>query len=686
MEEMERGLTTRALIFGLITLIIGLPILYALSGFARVLGDLWRFRGIAEATFMMILLNLVLIGVLKGRRFTRQELAVIYVMWAVAVPLTIMSFEGRMALLITPWPGAAAINRAYEMGLPSYVWGNITWTKVQDLYYGGPVDWSGWGPKLGFWMSYGLVQALFIIFLTTTLRRTYVDVEALPFPMAIPINMVIEYSATDEERPRLLRSKWLWLGVIVGFLWFLPVYLSYYKVSIPGLITSKTVYLGWPYAGFNFNLFPQYGALGIALLLPIDFLISYLVFWIAIWDIYLPIFVSGNFTGGWEWSTLVETRGKGDPNVAASAWWYAAEGSYYGIDPTYSMGMGVWSWIPPMLISIALWPMISHWREVVAKLKAIATPNPELEAKEAVPYRVSIIITALLGLILIGFYTAIGTSFTVAFTIFLMISFIYIGYLRTRAETSWHAGCSYCRMANASFGYAMSLAGAAAGVDIYTAGNGLLMTVPGMMVTDWFYHGLWSSTWTGGVMLEGYKIADFTGTRTRDILIAGIIGAVLACVISYPLFPIYGHMWGLRAKWTKNPLDGWGPFWWPSYPGYSGVGGTGWGDWPIDPANQMKVWGYIIFWFIFPWILYIIRGYYPALPLTPIALPLVCDQIMYYWHSVVLYALIIKLIVVRAMGAKAYDEILQPFAVGLLGGEGLNYFLSHLYLIATATY
>lgn len=149
-------------------------------------------------------------------RLSRADLAAIYVMAAIGLPLAGRGFiHGLLPALVTGFYGTfsdpSGRYAPYLDAIPTWlVPGGKDGAAAQTFFEGGaPVRWAAWAGPLLAWA--GLVAALFACLAGTAglLRRRWMAEERLRFPLAdLP-------SALLADSPSPLRARRLWLGVLV---------------------------------------------------------------------------------------------------------------------------------------------------------------------------------------------------------------------------------------------------------------------------------------------------------------------------------------------------------------------------------------------------------------------------------------------------------------------------------------
>ncbi len=647
----ETGLTKRSLIISLVVLLVwGL-----ISIFAGNFGDAPTI--LIEEMSILFPFFLLIFGLqalerirLRGVKLTRQELSFIWAMLIVGIPITSSGFlAGRLLL-------NAMFTHQDEALSPPSGWGPFFWapslTEINRAYEGGAFpNYAEWILPLAFWGITCIAWAFMCLFLIQIFRKPWVDVERLAFPLAQPVQELLEapFAPLKEKNKRYF---WLGIGALLGIIYasfeFLRTVFQidlFENIDIFGFVPGRAwmidIDLGSEFGLSQFlpNAYlearPEPIMIAVFLLVSLNVLLSGLVFYLLFW-VLIPVFET-------------ELGIIDPPTIAASP-------------PDIDLGFARLGGISlfafgefGMFFGIAIWAIILQRKYIARSIRAIWDPTVIDESGEPISYR-----TAYIGLIIctLIFFLALLLSGSPLSGAIYTVLFLIIGYIagaRIRAETAG-AGIGHP-------GY-IHLHGMHSVRVVIGTENA---QTPGFYVTAmWmqFFQRDAAPASPAISALEAYNVARVTNTRTRDIFIAqsvGIISIILLCIIAWPIF---AYAYGLANEWSAEAghnLD---------YSESSLELATG-GFWD-HRSYGIEIWGQAILGMIFAIGLNILRLSRPWLPLNPIVAPILLSMRGPYWWLPMLIAYLIKFTAVRIGGTRAYTTYLLPAAVGyLLGTAGI---------------
>lgn len=272
---MREGITTRALIAGT----IGAGTIGGVAAYENLMvsGSTMNFDySMGAALFFFALVTLLINPALRLVRaswaFSRSELAVVYIMSAVACVLPTNGLVGNVIPAISGGIYYATAENNWQEAIIPHL---KPWLMVEDqqgvkgfyegLSRGEAIPWGIWLRPLSAWAV--LLAGFFgsIIALMSLLRRQWVESERLLYPLVqVPIAMI------GEEGNRRLggagavfRQKLFWLGVAVPFILYSAKALHNYNPIFPlGLPTfihvgfandSVVIPVGINWAGIGFG-------------------------------------------------------------------------------------------------------------------------------------------------------------------------------------------------------------------------------------------------------------------------------------------------------------------------------------------------------------------------------------------------------------------------------------------------
>ncbi|MEM2885517.1 MAG: DUF6785 family protein, partial [Thermoproteota archaeon] len=425
-----------------------------------------------------------------------------------------------------PWyvPGSVFTSRAIEpdLSIKYFPWymapskGVIT-----DMIYGSPsIPVAEWLPSLLFWSIFQWVFGIFSVSMAAVLRRSWLDIEKLPFPHT-EIMYTFVSKASGERGGSLLHrlGSRLAIGMLIGLAVQVPIFMTFVFPWFPDVYAWKVnnCYFGatWvtpesplaPVAGFQtFNKWPPFYAL--FYLVPAFVLKSYLVSFL-VYLILTQIFYSmGYYTG------LLENPGCGrnwcppNPGQSPPIKWFAVA----------NIGGP---------IGLALWYVIMNRSYLLTTLKAAIGRLDEaenLESKEAISYRSAWIMLIGSAIGIVAFFSVIAppqsANGLVAILIVPLVCFVWNMGARVFAYTGFN------------------------GVVYSGAGTAFVWSIwpqqPVPITEEWFTHmfmqrtlitdGSYGYGWSGvfPAVLSSFKMAEFTGTSNRKI--AEVVLVVLLVV------------------------------------------------------------------------------------------------------------------------------------------------------------
>ncbi|MFX0209554.1 MAG: DUF6785 family protein [Candidatus Hodarchaeota archaeon] len=656
LDKVRSGLTVRSLIISLgILLFWGLLSIFS-ANFGEAPDIFIEEMSILFPFFLLVFGLQALEKIrIRGIKLTRQELTFVWAMLIVGIPITNGGFLAGRLLLNAMYPLRGEPP-------PPTDWAPVFWGPTSSTEYyrsfegGGFPDISQWLIPLAFWGITSIAWAFMCLFLIQIFRKPWVDVERLAFPLAQPVQELLEapLALPDEKRNRYL---FLAIGALIAIFWasleFLrvvfPDWGDFFKdVDIFGIVPGKAwqvkIDLGEVFglSAFLPNAYllarPEPAMIAAFLLVSLNVLLSALVFYLLFW-VLIPVFET-------EFGIIAPPTG--------------AIASIPDIDLGFAKvgGISLFAFGEfGMLFGVAIWAIILQRRYLWRSIQAIWNPSIIDESGEPIPYRTAWIGMIVCAMLFLGSLLLSGSPVVVA--IYAVI-FLIIGYLagaRLRAETAGmgigHPG--YLHL------HGMHTARALMGVD----NEGKPLDPKGFYVTAlWLQFFQRDSAPASPAIssLESYNIARITKTRTRDIFIAhsiGIVSIILMCLIVWPIFTYY---YGLNNEWSSEDVAG--AYFHYTEAAYELVTGGFWDH----QSYEIDIWGQAIMGMVFAIGLNILRLSRPWLPLNPIAAPILLSLRGGYWWLPILIAYLIKYTTVRIGGTKAYTTYLLPAAVGYLIG------------------
>ena len=367
-------MTLRAFIVGLLAVIaFSLLDTYCaiVQGYGWIASDCFPVGVVFIVVLLTVAGNLLIKLVRRAWALRQAELMLVWCMLTVAVAFTTAG-TGRMLtgmiaggtyLANRPdiaWENDGSVSHAPASLLLSK---NIDSEAVRQFYEaapdGGRVPWGRWLVPLAHWGVFLLMLYLGMLFAMSILRRQWVDVERLMFPLArIPLEFT-EESGGPGLLPTLFRRKPCAVGLIAAAVFrlvrALPVILGGarpWQITVP----LREAFTGTPLESADFHNFPiLWIVIGLAYLVPADVSLS-------VWFFFLfgrmELLVA-------HWLALPEAGGTWSPLMR----W-----QQFGAYVAFLVGM--------------LWMARRHLAGVVRA--AFGFPGAPDDSKEPVPYRIAL--------------------------------------------------------------------------------------------------------------------------------------------------------------------------------------------------------------------------------------------------------------------------------------------------------
>jgi len=518
-----------------------------------------------------------------------------------------------------------------------------------DLLVGGVFHWSAWLPTLMLIILANLFWQFSGYFLALIVRKQYVDIEKLPFPLHVVVSYPARAATTWNNKPELFswsKSKPFWIGVVLGLIYFqnqiiAPIAINVLKVArwpsvndyIP-FYTDLNVPLGSVLPGGALALTLAWEHLFMAYLMPLEILFS-------MWVTYFIVQIVAN--------TALVGAGLApwDPSWGAMTTWMQY-GYYVGPMRYAYVGLG-------MFIATAIVPLAIHRRQLIGSLKLAFGQKAEgvSEEGEPLPYRwawIGLIGTFILFIVLM---MASGISVVVAVPLLIFIWLLIMGNLRNMGES----------------GYFMIRQYAGFGGVVYPLMSDMLIaagTPTGLGAFATFEFGGWYTSNPFGLGANVYMMAEKTrtevgGIKARDVFIAGVLGSIILVLVVFPMF-----FWTLQAQGINK-----------AYLAGSEIYNT---DMYMTNTRKQVVEGYfapgrpyaqyLVVGFIIGAILYYVRLVFPAIPINPFGVMYgMTSHDTVFMFTPFIIGWVAKLLTLKIGGIKAYEEYGTRIVIGfaLLG-------------------
>ncbi len=659
-KEIKSGLTPRALIIGIILLVLWVMLTIFASNYGITVNVFVGSYSMLFPFFIIAALPMLLAALLPRLRRIKlnpQELTVIWTILLIGVPI---SFSGFLA-------GRGLLNAMYSQTDEKYAplagWAPSFWAppvgEISNALPGGmSPNWSLWATPIVFWVLVTIVWGLMCIFMMQLFRRPWVEVERLTFVLAQPIQELSTLTTVKKLRGEE-RRKWVFLaiGMILGILWYSEPLL---RIIIPEIAPRPSPFQGvawanwielaeelWPYLpnAYVRTIFEP-AMIACFILAPLNVTLSAIMFWLIFWVIIPPIETAIGLTS---------------PPVGVSS-----DLSYlsYGFAQEGQLGnfiLGEYG----MLFGVAIWALILQRKFLFRTFKAIFKRGTIDETGEPLSYRATWI-----GLIVcaLGFYGALvisGAPWSISIFTIVWLLIGYIGGARLRAETGGVLGHPEYIHLHGQFTTRLLFDG-----NYYNSG--------------FYVSAMWHQFFQRDAAnvppaistLEAYNVAHTQKTRNRDVFIASTIGLVIATITSVLLFVNWMYIYGALAKWTG---EGWGNASFFHQQAMTLAEGGFWDHKSYAP----NIWGQAVAGVLFAILLNVVRLRIPWLPLNPVAAPLVMSMMGPYWWLPLIIAWVLKYTTVQVGGTKLYERMLMPATVGFLAGTILIWAVGIIYVLLT---
>jgi hypothetical protein len=544
-------------------------------------------------------------------------------------------------------------------------------TKWNSFFYGGSVNWADWGLPTMFAIAWYTPYFLMGVFFAAIMRRQWVEVENLPFPMVTGITRMLNMTYTKEEgkkRPAILTNKYLWIGIILSIVSCAPSWITNVVPSlqstrpwiVPGNPGEAKVAITWGWDFIPLNLLPwvpivvnlDLPAIGAMLFVPSATLLSYIVFEFILFWILPPVWVAA----GW-WDPGVPG------NTVSIIYNYIAEGFGPVSNANWrAVWGGIYAWFGQgALFGVILIPLIMYRKEVFRQVKSIFKSDEEMEKDEPMKYRylwAGFIICMLLTAIAWWYGSAGSAPF-----IWILISMagIFIFWqVQTSRVTAEFGAVGAIQPDNPAHYLQSSLSywWIAPGGPMQLDQGARFLAIRGSLQYGFTNRGVPLKE-----SLEMYSVGQKTQIHPKHIFIAGFLAVIVSILVTEPTFiTVICHFGEKNLESIMVSATETGEMRYPFYicqdvpTMKSGIPPvpTQWVAFAIGIAQTV--------------VLTILRARLPWFPLSPAgaAIAWFFQPWAMLWPAIIAY--ILRLIVIRVGGIKMYEDKLMPLAIGLVAG------------------
>lgn len=524
------------------------------------------------------------------------------------------------------------------------VWWEPPTSAVEAMLQGGiPTDFVAWGPII---FVISLLYISFFFFtssISLIFRRSWLDVEKIPFPLALTGHEIVKIVQSNGEKSYRGKRPFS-IGVILGFIFVVPIFMARTFPWFPDIYSWRSI------CPSNAWHLPENDPLGSSIVglasIAVD-PISIAIFFLA------PLSVSFNV---WFWTLTMFVL----EQVAFYMGYYTGATSLSG-SAKLCCTAGVattapFYWpIPSMLggfLALTAMYIFLHRRYVLDTLRsAIRGQNQEIERNEAMSYRSMYIMmvvsfaacVASLMMLSINFMAALIIALTSCFSTWFALTLI-LGMAGFGASDNRMWGVGFMRIvwpdpstAPTNLDYVMSHLWAQDGANVATYGFG---------------NGFFTTTLS-------LKMASLTGTSNRNTFLV----AATCWIVSVPVFMAssvwFANLYGTRVlTWGNCAIQ----------------------DMcesnPVAQASRPSGSIYLTYGavgFIWTAILSFLHARFVWFPFEPIGF-IIATSFSGQWNGVwstFLVAWVAKTIVLRVGGSALYERLALPLVGGFIAGVAL---------------
>lgn len=622
-------------------------------------GTVWH-SGWAVGPFVFLSLTFIIMRCLKPLRLSERQLTVLYacitmasLMASIHMPVQLIGSQIRVRLdpFFAPryahfWP---------------FFWSPAKEVLAPVMVGGVAVPWGAWAAPIAFWFIFVIVQFLFNSSNIILLRNRWIDTERVAFPFGVMAANAIKASSARTTLEERFHFKVLAASLAIGFIINLPWVLN---VAFPGLPDlygwRRDPWIGWhpgrldlarvPGIGtvligpLAMNLFPL--MMAVAYLCPMDILFGGLVFYLIFLVLWPQIaFMMGIYPAamfGW-YSTTRWMHLAGHPPLKLTA--FLETGVLWGY--------------------VILWFILFARRYVVDVVKAVIKgPTPEEVEREPMPYRWALITFFASAIILIAMIVGSGAEAWSAILLLLVAWLYAVAWGRVRGELGFFIT------------FYVAPSGQLYNLRPYYHVTGFKDMTQDFLTTSYMSQLFVGRTGTQSLhvaqvanILDSYKAASLTGTRTRDVFIGSAIGVAVAAIVGMIVMLHLSYSYGfyrlpmpMVSAWESGTAD----------LGYSRP--DIWAKRLLPPIHVEVLAGALL-----SAVLMFLRLKFIWWPFSPIALVVGAGSLAAYGSlGFMLVALIAKWLTIKIGGAKLYERYGVPVATGIALGTGLCMFIGML--------
>jgi hypothetical protein len=724
--EIRKGLSKRVIVIGTILIaaftIFGdltpgakmgiIPISWSYNWFFAMQTGLASFGAPGGAPialgFGLLFIVALIVGLLNrsGHVMSQQEFATLCIL-VIAAPLFQSATGGHS------WDSVAAFAPGvFQMGEKYMKW---VYPLLPDVW--GPKDpkfweWAFYNSNFAIDRSLPLIiwdygffigGALVFVFIAVLLRRLYIDVESLAFPMMSVINMT-EWSiptfpisteeggvkassslSTAPQKSRVplfdlkdVRTKSFWIG-------FVPIFIYYMVAAALFCIPTFSPFYGVPPSSY----WPMWDPTALGLLGLVSLRIT-VAPWDIGWSYMMPLDVLTGAMLGYAiftaWSVIGQVGG------------FTPRTSYPGASHAYCLSVTSWNSEPNwfacgayfqlgLAIAFVFYPVWRHRKAISKALNPFKEPPKEWDPDRPIPYRLAW--GGLIASWIIWTISALAVNVhPIAWVVWSVIAIIgLVSCIRIICATGgapfayiFNGGCAY-EWIGFWGTFLVYLLGLQIPDPTSPAPSGRTATNLGTILVLWqnltgkyLTSFLAMFIFAGWFVLHAFSLGTKVKTRARDMFLSALIALVLGEVIGITWFTAQRH---LRPIGLGHPKL-WGDDSIHSYVWNGMVLGVrfaetkgGWFDMPHSrvPATQLIPTGFAMLavGFIVGLVIYLLRDRFPRFRVSMAGVMLGFLMGWFAWTAF-LIALILKYLTLRVGGPSLYERRGRPVALGTIMG------------------
>ncbi len=616
------------------------------------------WNGMFSGAFLLIIIwGLLQYLIPEKYRLNSQEMSLLFAFGAGAIMAAAFRAPGAYIAHTWGWRYREPFKTTWGPWLPEAgVWSPSEEVSKLMLTGGVPVP-AEWYAPLAFWMTFALAGIFEVLGLVLLMRRRWIEIEGVTFPygnFASEIARIVEPYETKSARAMKPRVKMVFIGLLVGFLFYTPYLLSALFPWFPSLYGWET----WPFVPWHPGALDLNRAIpAINTILPGSWAISlYPLFWSL--SILAPVSVS--LSTGLTWLVLMGIA----PALLYFAGTYPVEittladshAVAYFIAKTAPLKLGPFGVIGAGL-ALAVLPFIFDWKYWSNHFKATIGARPlTSEEKASEPWHPRWSLLMLVGGFILQIVMSAAVGANALYSIIGLITLTLIGSItvaRGSGEMGWfpeysdyHGALTYniafpnVTMDNMTTEYVstMLLWGGRSG------GHILGMAAHNVQPVGAF---------------NSFRMGHLLNVPARDTIISYMIGALISVLFGWPLFLWMNYNYGLLNLPGLNTAYNWG----------SGYIST------IDPTREraffeLPILEWIVAGFVVVGFLMFMSRRFVWWPLAPIGVFLGLSVTGWAMGaaSTGLGGYVVKQAILKTLGVRFYEEKVVPFLSGLTGG------------------